>query len=1459
MHRLFISGCGRAERFRQEDEAADLRRAREAAVARAGRRRRGDGGGDDDDGDGDGDGDGQDGGDAAFQQLSQAEIVDNRDNVTVYEFPFRGPSVARVGAIAQLNSGPVQRRVLADGLITMLVDSRVLSLVRLRQLGAQVQVRIRLGLPALLVEWNVTTPLVNVDEFDDLADFIMESIRQYEGSENQVVVMSFHMTIIVAHGFGLASGVGSGIRGRGRKRSIESEFTSGEIKAFKHKCISQNVVGGAFLHLVILRELSVSTKTWKRYMDIRRETFDSYVEDHEKLGVYLQSRNSGWVGHNTLEDIKIVSREWEIPMCIIVWQPDNKLYEPTWFSTKTNPRGYDANTDVMYILKRQDEWYWVTKINTLCNKAGYCIACVQQSLKHVDNCLHYTRALSDFQQRMKDDVHFPMVFRGKKRDTFIRLNRKDDLCGACAVLIAVEYWKFVQKRPDEKFDDYRNDSGKVLTQAAIKLHRDCKIPLEGGVTTCDIQKMCDRLKCDVRIVSNSMYIKITDKLLCHQNVDRKVRQTYIIPQCYIYYENNHFDVILKANRILGRKFQCDHCFKVVSNSNHTCSSLCRYCKAFGGQHPNTPGFHRQCDTCYNTFYNPVCFKLHVTNLVCKRTIYCLDCKKRVIQKLGAEPHQLRSLDDHICHEFYCSMCKDICPPPKHDHACIMNALPEPKKASNWEYAFYDVETYRTTPTTELKLDTRYVHKICHWEFQHDDQGRDDARVVGSTSEELVNYMLGLEGKYIIFAHNGQAFDHIFILKEIVKRRSITKPPRIIANGSKVMQMDIVLSKTTTLRFVDSLNFMRGRLASFPKTYGISTSDVWNGLDQKVISQTTILDQFSQDDDGKFVDKGFYPYTFDKKANWGYSGDIPPLSYFEPGKKTPDDRKRLVKWWVGYNDSKFVYNLKRERAAYCHVDVLILRFSVMKFRALMMDTAELDPLLCTTIAQYSMKVYRTKFLLPDAIVRYSMNDNKNFRESLHGGRVNCLKTYWKSDGKQKAYYYDVNSLYPSRQMFCRLPFGQAEYTKNPNVQDITSFGNPEWLYIVKVDVVCPKDLLIPVLPARVVIDGTTKLRFDLVDKKDYWTNSVELRMALSKGYSVTKIHEMYLWKNTTTDMFKGYMQTFVGKKTEAAGWPDGVRSEEEKKVYLDRIEDKVGIRLEAKNIVSNKGKKSVSKLLCNSLWGKTVQRENTVKSRLTNSPQSEMAMFRMLQRRDSKNRRVFRHTTFLSLSEHVCYFRFKHVVSENSDPLEHVSVPIGVFVTAHARVCLYKALFELGYRVLYFDTDSVIFYCEEGETPYMVLSGIGNVLGDWESELGPGEYIDEFVSLGPKNYGYRYTQDGKTHKYVSKTKGLYVSKVDQRKNYDCQRFLAKAHANLLVRHTHKLYDFDMYRFGVSMDEKKNQLVYRLGARKNFLRDKYNVVYEYETVKATRMVSDKRIWEAKRVTPFITDSIPFGYSK
>ena len=107
-----------------------------------------------------------------------------------------------------------------------------------------------------------------------------------------------------------------------------------------------------------------------------------------------------------------------------------------------------------------------------------------------------------------------------------------------------------------------------------------------------------------------------------------------------------------------------------------------------------------------------------------------------------------------------------------------------------------------------------------------------------------------------------------------------------------------------------------------------------------------------------------------------------------------------------------------------------------------------------------------------------------------------------------------------------------------------------------------------------------------------------------------------------------------------------------------------------------------------------------------------------------------------------------------------NVFIAAFTTSYARLKLYEALEKLDDRVLYYDTDSVIYKTQEGQEKIP----LGDYLGQFTDETG-GEPIAEFCSAGAKNYGY-VTQGGKVE---CKVKGFSLNYETKLKlNYESMR-------------------------------------------------------------------------------------------
>ena len=103
-------------------------------------------------------------------------------------------------------------------------------------------------------------------------------------------------------------------------------------------------------------------------------------------------------------------------------------------------------------------------------------------------------------------------------------------------------------------------------------------------------------------------------------------------------------------------------------------------------------------------------------------------------------------------------------------------------------------------------------------------------------------------------------------------------------------------------------------------------------------------------------------------------------------------------------------------------------------------------------------------------------------------------------------------------------------------------------------------------------------------------------------------------------------------------------------------------------------------------------------------------------------------------------------------MNDTNIYIAVATTAWARMKLYKELDKLGERTLYCDTDSVIY--KQSVNPSENLE-IGGFLGQMTNELDEGDCIADFVSGGPKCYGY-LTEKGKV---CVKVKGFTLNAVN----------------------------------------------------------------------------------------------------
>ncbi|CAH0553368.1 unnamed protein product [Brassicogethes aeneus] len=392
---------------------------------------------------------------------------------------------------------------------------------------------------------------------------------------------------------------------------------------------------------------------------------------------------------------------------------------------------------------------------------------------------------------------------------------------------------------------------------------------------------------------------------------------------------------------------------------------------------------------------------------------------------------------------------------------------------------------------------------------------------------------------------------------------------------------------------------------------------------------------------------------------------------------------------------------------------------------------------------------------------------NPRDSFFGGRTNAVKLHHKISniGDEKIHYYDMCSLYPFINKYKKYPIGHPKIHIGNEECKKLSMDTVDG--IIKCSILPPRNLYHPVLPYKC----NNKLMFPLckacvesmyqgqcihTEEERKFTGTFvadELRKAVSLNYKILEIYEVWEYKvsqfNRKTKcggLFSKYVDTFLKIKQECSGWPAWCTTETLKDEYIQAYFKHEGILLDKSKICNNPGMRFIAKLMLNSFWGKFGQRENLMQTSIITDP---LELFKFLTTPSIvvNNMVVISDEVLL-----LCWNKPEEAVL----PLTTVNVAVAAYTTAMARLELYSYLEKLDRRVLYFDTDSIIFTHKEGDW----LPPVGDYLGmltDEITEYGPGSKITEFVSGGPKNYAYRvYIANKKEYKSICKVKGITLN-------------------------------------------------------------------------------------------------------
>jgi G:T-mismatch repair DNA endonuclease (very short patch repair protein) len=1036
------------------------------------------------------------------------------------------------------------------------------------------------------------------------------------------------------------------------------------------------------------------------------------------------------------------------------------------------------------------------------------------------------------------------------RKGIITIENKDNLCLPRALVVAMAN---IEKDPE--FRKVRRDIGKIQTKRTKDLMSQAGVTIpEDGAGLPELQKFQRYLK-EYKIVVYKYGSKGRDVIFEGTESNKKLN---------LIHHEGHYNVVTSLTAAFACGYYCEDCHVPHNNKNrHRCGGMCPGC--FQSPKCVDDKGMIKCMDCCRYFRGQICHENHLKpgswekSTVCKQIRGCDNCFKVI--KGGRK---------HTCGEIFCKTCNTHVP---ENHLCYIQKDTGKPKTKDVLYVFYDLETRQEEVLENgslLHQPNLCVFKQCCDECMESKgiickkcgvrlQTVKGLNPVASFTRHLLEMRKKFK-KVVVIAHNGQAFDHQFILNYIMTETDLT--PELIMRGTKIIMMEV-----GNIKFIDSLNYFPMPLKSLPKAFGLG-------------------------DDFK---KGYFPHLFNTKANENYVGPLPAIEYYSPDTMKEGDRNKFLEWYEEHKND--VFDMQKDLVDYCVSDVLILTKACLEFRKQLITTTNVCPFTeATTIASACNKVFRRNFLKPNTIgiipkngyrwrdqqskiaiewllweekqrginilhaakeqeatlhgvkvdgycsetnqifefqgcyyhgcpncykfgrndplfddpsqtldfryettmakidklksfgydaiemwecdFRQQLKDNPeintytkthplvnlaplNAREAFYGGRTGNVWEYYEAKEGEKIKYVDVCSLYPYVCKYGKFPIGHPEVIVGEECKNL-DLSQTDGL--IKCSVVPPTNLYHPVLPTKM----NSKLMFVLChtcgeqmteeckhNEKERTLHGTwvidEVLKAIEKGYKITNIQEIWKYKTVrfnkeTEGLFTSMMNKFIKIKQEASGWPSECTTEEEKNRYIEEFLQREDIQLEYAQIVENPGLRSLAKLILNSFWGKFGQRENQPKTKIINDSSE---FFTML-----INPALYINGV-LPINEKTVIVNYEHV-EESYDPLPTVNVAIASYVTAQARLKLYSYLEDLGDRVLYYDTDSVIYVSRNNEPDVP----IGQFIGDMTDELeayGPGSYITHFVSGGPKNYAFKiYSTKNKREEVVCKVKGISLN-------------------------------------------------------------------------------------------------------
>ena len=509
----------------------------------------------------------------------------------------------------------------------------------------------------------------------------------------------------------------------------------------------------------------------------------------------------------------------------------------------------------------------------------------------------------------------------RKKKSVIPINNKDDLCLARALAVSI-----ARMEKDPRYNRMLNPLCTVQRERAFDLHEAANVPLGPcGLKEVDLFQQY-LVNYQIIVVSGDQdnAIIYPPHPRANPNPEKSI---------YLYYQDNHFDVITKLPAFLNNSYFCHRCHKGYDHTtDHLCKGMCYSCRGFDCTIEDNG---MTCQDCDRLFKNQVCYDRHKQEplngggrTVCERIRKCPTCQRSM---------DVRKIQSHECVDNKkCPTCKINRNPEDINHKCYMQQQEPKEEPSYAQLLFFDFECTQEHGIHEVNLCVVY-----------DEKGEVGVFRGKNAVKDFCNWLFTPEHQdCIVIAHNFQGYDSYAVLKYLHANGVQCEP---IYNGAKCITLKTKTNKKHNLKirikFIDSLNFIPMALAKFPKT-------------------------FAQPE----MCKGYFPHFFNKDENQEYVGPMPCQDDYGVNYMKPAEREKFMVWHQEQADNNYVFDFQHEILKYCRSDVNILAECCKLYREMFKkatdtgnDETGIDPFdTATTIAGYCMQVYRTKFLQKDTI-------------------------------------------------------------------------------------------------------------------------------------------------------------------------------------------------------------------------------------------------------------------------------------------------------------------------------------------------------------------------------------------------------------------------------------------------------------------------------------------------------------